>query len=135
MFSYKASVIAFISGISIIVLLLMAYFGMETFVKFWGAQSDGQVAIPAYNCNESKYGSPYVTVVLDSESYQINISGSECRSGLFEAGKIVKVRKHPFFNRIVTQDSHPEYIFIPMVLFIGGSALVVAFSKSEGPAA
>jgi hypothetical protein len=129
LFSHEAAAIAGISAFSLLLLIFMGYFGIETFIKFFGTNAEAEIAVPAYSCAEGRFGGPKITVVVGGESYRFNISKEECLSGKFEVGKIIKVKKHSLFNWVIPQNSHPEFIFLPMLLFIGGGAIFVAFSK------
>jgi hypothetical protein len=123
LFSHQAAAIVLFTGVSLIVLGFMGYFGLETFIKWLGADVDAEVTMPAYYCEEGKYSSPYIIVVYGDETYNLDISKEDCLSGRFQPGSIVKVKKHSLFNRIVSRDSHPEYIFLPLLLYIVGSAV------------
>lgn len=122
-FSHQTAAIVLFTGVSLIVLGFMGYFGLQTFIKWFGADVDAEVTMPAYYCEESKYSSPEIIVVYGDETYELSISESDCLSGRYQPGSIVKVKKHPLFNRIVNRDNHPEYIFFPLLLYIVGCAV------------
>jgi len=128
LFSHQTAAIVLFTGVSLIALGFLGYSGLETFIKWFGADVTAEVAIPAYDCQENKYSSPEITVVYGDETYKINISEGECMSGKFQSGSIIKVKKHSWFNWIVGRNSHPEYFFIPLLLYIVGCAVWAARS-------
>ncbi|RPD41438.1 hypothetical protein [Chitinophaga barathri] len=133
MFSNKAAFIVMATGMSLIFLGLFGYFGMETFVRYFGSKTDALVTMPAFNCDDSgRYGGPKIIVDVNGEAYELYISGSECNSGKYDRGKIVKVLIHPLRNDVVMESSHPEIYFGIMVLLLGFS-IYAAFLHKESP--
>jgi hypothetical protein len=99
---------------SIIQTIIVKYTGVKVLALVIGTPSE----CDRYN---------QIKVLLDSKEYEVNISRSNCRQGLYKVGQQVTLLKNENYKELIWPESQPE--LLPL-LFI--AALVLSYVSMKG---
>jgi hypothetical protein len=105
-----------LAAITIIVLGLLSV-ANKVIVRYAGKKVVTVVTEVPSECD--KYN--YIKVLLDSTEYEVSISRTNCRDGVYKVGQRVELLKHKNYEQLEWPGSHPELVIILMIsiLFFG----------------
>jgi hypothetical protein len=85
--------------------------GKTVLIRYTGVKVIAVVTKVPTECD--KYNN--INVLLNTDEYQVNISKTDCRQGVYKIGQNVTLIKHKKYNELVWPDSRPELTILIII--------------------
>ncbi len=117
----KYSVLAVVT-IAITILGLFSVIS-KVIIKYAGKKVVATVAEVPSTCD--KYNQ--IKVLLDNTAYEVSISRTDCREGLYKVGQKVELLKHEGYKELIWPESQPE--LVPLLVI---AVFILAYISVKG---
>lgn len=115
-------------GLLFIVFVLVVMWGISSigktiFIKYTGEKIEAIVSKTPSSCDRYNY----INVLFNGEDYEVSISRTDCREGLYKVGQKVTLLKNKKYKELVWPESQSE--LLPILII---AVFILAYISMKG---